>query len=149
VLNNAIVLALANDFTGDVKYRDGAISALDYVLGRNPLDQSYVTGYGARPMLHPHHRFFAHQIRDDRPDPPPGFVSGGPNSSLQDPYARGAGLAGSPPQKCFLDHIESFSTNEVAINWNAPLAWLTAWADEQARSHPAVAQERRVLARSK
>jgi endoglucanase len=109
-----------------------------------------VTGYGARPLRHPHHRFFSHQIREDRPDPPPGFVSGGPNTGMQDPYARGAGLAGAPPQKCFLDHIESFSTNEVAINWNAPLAWVTAYVDEQAHADaqatPVAAHHTRVLA---
>jgi endoglucanase len=107
---------------------------MDYLLGRNPIDQSYVTGYGERPLRHPHHRFFAHQVRKDRPEPPPGIVSGGPNSSVQDPYARGAGLLGQPPQKCFLDHIESWSTNEVTINWNAPFAWVAAFLDEQAQA---------------
>jgi endoglucanase len=106
----------------------GVISTLDYVLGENALDQSYVTGYGARPLRNPHHRFFARQIRDDRPEPPPGIVSGGPNSAVQDPYARAAGLEGKPAQQCFIDHIESWSTNEVTINWNAPLAWVAAFA---------------------
>ncbi|HEX2675304.1 MAG TPA: glycoside hydrolase family 9 protein, partial [Polyangiales bacterium] len=68
VLDNALVLGLAYDFTHDAKYADGAASALDYVLGENALDQSYVTGYGARPLQHPHHRFFAHQVRSDRPE---------------------------------------------------------------------------------
>ncbi len=132
VLNNAMVLALAYDFTQQPKYLDGVVSAMDYILGRNPLDQSYITGYGARPLLHPHHRFFSSQAKPGMPDPPPGFVSGGPNSGLQDPYARGAGLRGKPPQKCFIDNIEAFSTNEVAINWNAPLAWVTAFLDDAA-----------------
>ena len=134
VLNNALVLALAHDFTRAPKYLGGVVSAMDYVLGRNPLDQSYVTGYGLRPLQNPHHRFFARQASSKRPEPPPGLVSGGPNSALQDPYARGAGLVGQPPQKCFLDHIESWSTNEVTINWNAPLAWVTAYLDDQAKS---------------
>jgi endoglucanase len=133
VLDNAIVLALAYDFGGDAKYLAGVSSTLDYLLGRNPLDQSYVTGYGIRPLRNPHHRFFAKQVRKDRPEPPPGIVSGGPNSGLQDPYARGAGLVGQAPQKCFLDHIESWSTNEVTINWNAPFAWVVAFLDEQAQ----------------
>jgi endoglucanase len=61
------------------------------------------------------------------------LVSGGPNSGLQDPLARAAGLAGRPPQKCFIDHIESWSTNEITINWNAPLAWVAAFLDDQGR----------------
>ena len=128
LLNNALVLGLAYDFTRDGKYAAGVISALDYVLGQNALDQSYVTGYGRRPLRNPHHRFFSHQVREDRPVPPPGIVSGGPNSAVQDPYARAAGLEGKPAQQCFIDHIESWSTNEVTINWNAPFAWVTAFA---------------------
>jgi len=135
VLNNAVVLGLAYDIAHDRKYLNGVAGAMDYLLGNNPLDQSYVTGYGARPLEHPHHRFFAHQIRADRPAPPPGFVSGGPNSSLQDPLVRGAGLVGRPPQRCFIDHIEAYSVNEVAINWNAPLAWVAAFLDDSAASN--------------
>jgi endoglucanase len=66
------------------------------------------------------------------PKAPPGCVSGGPNSGLQDPYVKAAGLKGCKPQKCFVDHIESWSTNEITINWNAPFAWLTAWVEEHA-----------------
>lgn len=34
------------------------------------------------------------------------------------------------PQKCFIDHPSSFATSEVAINWNAPLAWMTQFLHE-------------------
>jgi endoglucanase len=124
VLNNALILGLAYDFSGDAKYLDAAAEAMNYLLGRNPLDQSYVTGYGARPLEHPHHRFWAHQANAKFPPPPPGAVSGGPNSGIQDPYAQAAGLAGCAPEACFVDNIEAWSVNEVAINWNAPLAWV-------------------------
>jgi endoglucanase len=133
VLNNAMVLALAHDVSKDAKYLNGVVAAMDYILGRNPLDQSYVTGYGDRPLLHPHHRFWAHQANPAYPKPPPGAVSGGPNSGLQDPHVRAAGLAGCAPQKCFIDHIEAWSVNEITINWNAPLAWVTAYLDEKGR----------------
>jgi endoglucanase len=132
VLNNALVLALANDFSGEAKYRDAAAEAMNYLLGRNPLDKSYVTGYGERPLLNPHHRFWAHQANAALPPPPPGVLSGGPNSGLQDPYVQAAGLAGCAPQKCYADNIEAWSANEEAINWNAPLAWVAAYLDEKA-----------------
>jgi endoglucanase len=134
VLNNAIVLALAYDFTGDARYVAAVVSSMDYLLGENPLDQSYVTGYGLRPVLQPHHRFFAHALRADRPEPPPGFLAGGPNTGIQDPVAQAAALAKLPPERAYRDDIEAFSTNEVAINWNAPLAWVTAFLDERAAS---------------
>jgi endoglucanase len=44
-----------------------------------------------------------------------------------------AGLKGCAPQKCFADNIEAWSTNEIAINWNAPLAWVAAFLDEKGR----------------
>jgi endoglucanase len=58
-------------------------------------------------------------------------VSGGPNSGLQDPYVQAAGLAGCAPEKCFVDNIEAWSANEIAINWNTPLAWVAAFLDEK------------------
>ncbi len=136
VLNGALVMGLAYDFTKNGKYLPGVEDALSYILGRNPLDQSYVTGYGFRPLENPHHRFWARQANSTFPGPPPGIVSGGPNSSLQDPYVRAFGLAGCPAMKCFADHIESYSSNEVAINWNAPLAWVAAFLDEHPKATP-------------
>jgi endoglucanase len=130
VLNNMVVLALAHDFSGEARFADAVVAGMDYLLGNNPLDQSYVTGYGARPLQNPHHRFWARQLDASYPPPPPGAVSGGPNSGLEDPYARGYGLGGCAPATCFVDHIESYSTNEITINWNAPLAWVAAYLDE-------------------
>jgi endoglucanase len=144
VLNNSIVMALANDFTGDPKYVAAIAEGMNYILGRNPLDQSYVTGFGARPLEHPHHRFWAHQASAKFPSPPPGAVSGGPNSGLQDPYVQAAGLHGCAPEKCFVDNIEAWSANEIAINWNAPLAWVAAFLDEKAEGKvPAKTQSRK------
>lgn len=133
VVNNLIMFGLAYDFTKNEKYLTGAIDGLDYLLGRNPMSQSYVTGYGENPLKNPHHRFFSIQLDPAYPEPPPGIVSGGPNSALQDPYAQKIGLPGCPPQKCFVDHIESWSTNEITINWNAPFAWGLTFVDEAAR----------------
>ncbi|HEY8507261.1 MAG TPA: glycoside hydrolase family 9 protein, partial [Steroidobacteraceae bacterium] len=130
ILNRALILAVAYDLTGKRMYRDAVTDAMDYVLGRNPLDQSYVTGYGARPVRNPHHRFWARSLDRAYPAPPPGALSGGPNSSnMSDPVARK--LKGRcRPQTCWRDDIEAFTQNEVAINWNAPLFWVAAWLDE-------------------
>lgn len=131
VLNNMLVLALAHDFTRQAKYLNGVVAGMNYLLGNNPMGQSYVSGYGDNPLRHPHHRFWSHQVNQKFPEAPPGAVSGGPNSSIEDPYAKAAGLQGCAPQKCFVDHIEAWSVNEITINWNAPLAWLAAYLDEQ------------------
>ncbi|HEY4105746.1 MAG TPA: glycoside hydrolase family 9 protein [Polyangiaceae bacterium] len=134
VLNNLIVLALAYDFSKERRYLDGVATGMDYLLGRNPLAQSYVSGYGSKPLENPHHRFWAYQANHKYPHAPAGAVSGGPNSSVDDPYAKAAGLRGCAAEKCFVDNIEAYSVNEIAINWNAPLAWVSAFLDEKAHA---------------
>ncbi|NOL39172.1 endoglucanase [Kribbella sandramycini] len=127
--NNAMILALAADLTGRSAYKSAALESLDYLLGRNALNQSYVTGYGERDSHQQHHRFWSHSLNPAFPSPYPGSLAGGPNSGLQDPVAQ-RNLQGCAPAKCYLDELGSYSTNEVAINWNSALAWLTAYADE-------------------
>ncbi|WP_406318957.1 glycoside hydrolase family 9 protein [Streptosporangium sp. NBC_01639] len=133
--NNGVLLALAHDFTGQAKYRNGVYAVMDYFLGRNPLNQSYVSGYGEQAMRNAHHRFWANQLDGSLPITPPGVLSGGPNSHLDDPTAA-ARLSGCKPQKCYLDDINAYSVNEVTVNWNAPLAWLANWAAEKSGSTP-------------
>jgi endoglucanase len=131
VLNNALVLALAYDFTQNDRYLKGAAESLDYVLGRNALSFSFVSGYGARTMQHPHHRFWGGQPQNGFPPPPPGAVAGGPNGNPSDPTALDARVTALGAAKRYVDLIGSWSTNEVTINWNAPLAWVTAYLDAQ------------------
>jgi endoglucanase len=133
VINNLIIFGYAYDLTQEDKYLEGMILGMDYLLGRNAMDQSYVTGYGARPLRNPHHRFWAKQANPNYPAAPAGALSGGPNSGLEDPQARAEGLTGCKPQKCFVDHIDAWSVNEITINWNAPFAWVTAYLDENGK----------------
>ena len=130
VTDNSIVMAYAYLLSDDTMYLDGAISGLDYILGRNPMDYSYVTGYGTHSVTYPHHRYWAKQIDDAFPLAPSGVMSGGPNSGMQDPWVQGSGWKKGeiPPAKCYLDNIEAWSVNECTINWNTSLAWLTAFA---------------------
>jgi endoglucanase len=126
LLNRAIVLGYAQDLTGDAKYRAGVVDAMDYVLGRNPLRVSYVSGYGARSMRNPHHRFWAKSKDSSLPGPPPGVLSGGPNSGLSEEDAKRVGRP-CVSQTCWADDIDAYTLNEVTINWNAPLFWVAAW----------------------
>ena len=136
VVNNMLVLGLANDFAQKGSYIDGMLDGMNYLMGNNPLAQSYVTGYGDRPLKNPHHRWWSHQYNNKFPPPIPGLLSGGPNSGLQDPYVKAANVKAQcegKPQRCFIDHIEAWSVNEVTINWNAPLAWVAAFLDDRGR----------------
>ena len=130
VINNAIVLATAFDLTGDAKYRDGAVQAMDYILGRNALNISYVTGWGEHAAENQHSRIFGHQLDPNLPKPPAGSLAGGPNADLQDPFVQQL-LTGCAPMFCFVDDINSYSTNEVAINWNSALAWIASFLADQ------------------
>ena len=129
VVNSAIIMSYAYDLTGDQKHFNGAVSAMDYIMGRNPMDYCYVTGYGTHFVKNPHHRWWANQVDSIFPSAPDGVLCGGPNSGLEDPWVKGLGwIAGEKaPQLCYVDHIESWSTNECTINWNAPLAWMAGY----------------------
>lgn len=131
LLNRAMILGLAYDYTGEGKYRTGVTDAMDFILGRNPLDTSFVAGYGERAMRNPHHRHWANMIDPKLPIAPPGAISGGPNNgAMGDPVAQQ--LRGKcAPMKCWADDTRSYAMNEVAINWNAPLVWVSAWLAER------------------
>jgi endoglucanase len=134
VLNNLVVVATAFDLTNDRKFRDAVIEGMDYILGRNALNQSYVTGYGEQNSHAQHSRWFAHSVNPDMPTPPVGSIAGGPNStpSTWDPVAAGK-LPGceSRPQWCYIDDIGSWSTNEIAVNWGSALSWVAAFVADQ------------------
>jgi endoglucanase len=130
LLNNALVMAYAYRFTDEAKYLDAVVESMDYVLGRNALNFSFVSGYGTNAMAHPHHRFWADREQIGYPPVPPGTLAGGPNAHPADPDAQDPAVAGRTTSKRYIDVMGSYSTNEVAINWNAPLAWVVAFLDQ-------------------
>ena len=136
VINNCIVMAYAYDLTGEIDYMNGVATALNYLFGCNPLAFSYVTGYGTYKEENPHHRYWSYELDATLPMAPDGILSGGPNAGLQDPYVRALGFVpgdlDNPSQRCFVDSIEAWSTNEVTINWNAPLAWIASFMQDEA-----------------
>lgn len=66
VMNNAITMALAYDIDHEAKYINGVSTAMDYILGRNVIEQSYVTGYGEHCLKYPHHRWWSGQLDAER-----------------------------------------------------------------------------------
>jgi endoglucanase len=119
--NYAMELLLADRMRHDPRYVNAALDNLHYLLGRNALGRSFVTQVGANPIQFPHHRPSA---ADHNVLPWPGLLSGGPNWQRQDPAMRK--LPDLPPARMFLDEQASYATNEIAINWNAPLVFLLA-----------------------
>jgi endoglucanase len=123
VLNQAMVLLHAYRLNGRRAYLDAAQSGLDYVLGRNAVDISFVTGYGARSTMHPHHR---PSEADGIAAPVPGFLAGGPQPGQQDRQGCAAPYPSALPATSYLDNVCSYASNEIAINWNAPLVYVSA-----------------------
>ncbi len=134
VVNNAIVMAYAYDAAKAPVYLNGAATAMDYLLGRNGNDFSYISGYGDEALQYPHHKFWANGIDPDFPKAPAGVLCGGPNEALNDNLIRGAGFKKGTlaSQKCYIDANEAWSVNEVQLNWNAPLAWITSYLEDVA-----------------
>ncbi len=98
----------SRDATKAQKYRDFAISQIDYMLGDNPRNSSYVVGFGDNPPQRPHHRTAHGSWADSQTVPADhrhvlyGALVGGPNAS--DAYE---------------DDIGNYVTNEVATDYNA------------------------------
>ena len=122
-LNQAMMLLQGYRLSGRRAYLDVAQSQLDYVLGRNPLGVSFVTGQGRRTPMHIHHR---PSQADGVVDPVPGWLSGGPNPRQQDAGDCPVAYPSKLPARSWLDHDCSYASNEVAINWNAPLVYVAA-----------------------
>lgn len=121
VANHGMLNIIAYKLTGNNKYFDSALNNMHYLLGRNALSRSFVTGHGVNPPVHIHHRISA---ADGIEAPVPGLLCGGPNLDvLTDCDSK---VFRSPfPAKSYADAACSYSTNEIAINWNAPLVFLS------------------------
>ena len=124
--NQGVFLLYAYYITGEQKYYEAAKKVLDYLLGKNPLDMSFLTGFGTKSPMMPHHR----PSTADKITPPiPGMLVGGPQPGGEDigsqsweckDYKTGV------PATSYIDNRCSYATNEVAINWNAPFAYIAS-----------------------
>jgi len=120
--NYGMELLVANSMAPDPSYVECAMDNLHYLLGRNTFSISWVTQVGANPYHHPHHRPSG---AGKAAEPWPGLLSGGPNAGRQDDMLTKLPAA-LPPAKVYADDQRSYASNEIAINWQAPLVFLLA-----------------------
>jgi endoglucanase len=118
--NQGVALIQAYKLTKDKKYLNAALGNLDYLLGRNATGYSFLTGFGSKQVMYPHHR---PSIADGIKEPVPGLLSGGPNPGQQD---KCEGYPNKFADESFVDADCSYASNEIAINWNAPFVYLAA-----------------------
>lgn len=117
--NQGIALVQAYRLTKNQKYLNSALANLDYLLGRNATGYSYLTGYGAKTPMFPHHRL---SVSDEVKEPIPGLLVGGPNPGQQDGCTYPTKIA----DESYIDEECSYASNEIAINWNAPFMYLAS-----------------------
>jgi len=130
VLNLAIIFAMAHQYTGEDTYLHMAIETVDYIFGKNATSYSFLTGIGDKAPMNIHHRPSG---ADGIPEPVPGFVVGGPNGRHQDAGSlkqQGISYPYPEPARAYLDVTGSYASNEVCLNWNAPLVFILQYLDE-------------------
>ncbi|GAA4458963.1 glycoside hydrolase family 9 protein [Phytohabitans houttuyneae] len=111
--NTAFVALLYSDKTSDatrkVRYHDFAVRQIDYALGANPRNSSYVIGFGNNYPKNPHHRTAHGSWWDSMTTPTAtrhvlyGALVGGPSS----------------PDDSYKDERNDYVMNEVATDYNA------------------------------
>lgn len=107
VARQALNLYVASRLNDKPEYKNTALNAISHIFGRNYYDRSYVTGVGHNPPMHPHDR---RSGADGIEAPWPGYIVGGGHSATD-----------------WVDEQESYSHNEVAINWQAGIVFALAW----------------------
>jgi len=106
VARQTVNLQVANKLQPNKAYIETALDAVNHIFGHNYYNRSYVTGLGIDPPMNPHDR---RSGADGIEAPWPGYIVGGGHSATD-----------------WVDVEESYSHNEVAINWQAALVYALA-----------------------
>lgn len=110
--NTSLLAFIYGDKVGDVgtRYRDFAKAQINYILGANPNNRSYVVGFGNNPPINPHHRA-AH-----------GSWNGSEYTPVNNRHVLYGALVGGPASANDNDYTDSrhdYVANEVALDYNA------------------------------
>lgn len=106
IARQVLNLQVANLITPDKKYIQTSQDAIAHIFGRNFYNRSYVTGLGIDPAMNPHDR---RSGSDSEVLPWPGYLVGGGHTAIG-----------------WKDKQEDYTTNEIAINWQAALVYSLA-----------------------
>lgn len=103
----AVTLNIANQIKPDIRYVGAAQQIVAHLFGRNYYGRSFITCLGVSPPMFPHDR---RSGGDKTMAPWPGYIVGGGHSATD-----------------WVDEQDSYSRNEIAINWQAALVFALAW----------------------
>ena len=116
VADDISLMMIAYRISGLSRYQESAISEMNYILGLNPLDMCFVTGYGYNYPQDIHHRItMANGLAEK------GLMVGGVDEIMSDGNLSSFISEDTPRAKRYVDNHESYSTNEVATYYNSAL----------------------------
>ena len=101
--------------TKKTAYHDFAKKQIDYILGDNPSNRSYMIGFGVNPPINPHHRAAHGAWLDSGPQTTP------PINNRHIIYGAIVGGPGSTSDTTYVDDRGNYTTNEIATDYNAAL----------------------------
>ncbi len=126
-LNNAVLLIAGYLTSTNIDFHVAALQQLNYILGCNRHNMTFVTGIGSASPMHIHHRPSG---SDGIVNPVPDLMSGGPDRYLDDAVLSSRFNASTPAAACYVDDQGSYASNEICINWNAPLVFVAGFFNE-------------------
>ena len=98
---------------GPGKYSEWAKGQMEYLMGKNPMERSYIVGYNENSVKYPHHRAASGRTKCEDPDP--------------HRYVLYGALAGGPDADDKHNDITSdWIYNEVTIDYNAAFVGASA-----------------------
>lgn len=102
-------------YTGREDFADWAKGQMEYIIGNNPMDRSYIVGYSENSAKHPHHR----------------AAHGSKTYSMLDPEEHrhtlwGALVGGPDLDDNHVDETTDYVYNEVAVDYNAAFVGASA-----------------------
>jgi len=127
-MTDSIALILAYKLFGCGEYLRTVCEQMNYILGKNPMDICYVTGFGSKSTKRPHHR---PSEADDFEEPVPGLLVCGPNSRAEDGFSQWNIPSEAPPAKCYYDIYHSFATNESTIYCNSAAIFAAGYLESE------------------
>jgi len=128
VLNAALLMSQAYRLDPKPEYLVAVQHAADYVLGNNATGYSFITGFGHKTPMFIHHR---QSEADGIAEPVPGLISGGPNFGKQDTSDGVVYPENASPMQSWVDQEPSYASNEICLNWNAPLTYVLGFLEQE------------------
>ncbi|MFG1617231.1 glycoside hydrolase family 9 protein [Nonomuraea wenchangensis] len=116
-----------SDATRKARYHDFAVRQINYALGDNPRNSSYLIGFGANPPKNPHHRTAHGSWTDQLTNPE------------QTRHTLYGALVGGPPDPndAYTDKRDDYVMNEVATDYNAAFTGALARLQKEYGGTPA------------